>query len=310
MSTLRVGVIGAGFFGSRHAQNYAALDGAALVAVCDADPTVAAAVTAQYGGDAVTDPGALLGRVDAVSIATPTAGHHALGRLFLDAGVPVLMEKPIAATVDEADDLIAAADRAGVALQIGHLERYNSAFQALTQAAPGARLIEARRVGPYRARGTDVSVVLDLMIHDLDLVLTLAGAAPVAVTATGGPVFSQAEDFAQAHLRFADGLQATVTASRVAVAQDRTLAIHHRGRVITADLGTSRLITAEPSGPDVPDPVTVTETAYTHGNTLARQLDAFLAAVRGESAVPVDGRAGRDALALAIEILTAVHFDR
>ncbi|MCB9958220.1 MAG: Gfo/Idh/MocA family oxidoreductase [Rhodospirillaceae bacterium] len=307
MSPLRVAVIGAGFFGSRHVQNYAALEGADLVAVCDADRAMAEAATERYGGEAVTDPEALLGRVDAVSIATPTASHHALGRLFLDAGVSVLVEKPMTRTLEEADDLIAAAARTGSVLQAGHLERFNGAYGEVCAQAKAPRLIVARRVAPFRPRGTDVSVVLDLMIHDIDLVLALVGAAPVEISAIGARVFSPTDDFAQATLRFAGGATASITASRVATVTERVLSVLTDDRVMTADLGTSKLQVArrDPAG-GADTPVATDEHAFPHGNTLARQLDSFVAAVRSRTAAVVDGQAGRAALDVALAIIARI----
>ncbi|MCA8907486.1 MAG: Gfo/Idh/MocA family oxidoreductase [Rhodospirillaceae bacterium] len=308
MSPLRVAVIGAGFFGSRHVQNYAALEGAELVAVCDADRAMAEAATGRYGGEAIADPETLLGRVDAVSIATPTASHHPLGRMFLDAGIGVLVEKPMTRTLAEADDLIAAAARSGAVLQTGHLERFNGAYAEVCAQARSPRLIVARRIAPFRPRGTDVSVVLDLMIHDIDLVLALAGSAPEEVSAIGGSVFSPTDDFAQATLRFAGGCTASITASRVATVTERVLSVHTDDRVMTADLGTSKLQIAhrDTAGDAAEAEVVTDEHAFTHGNTLARQLESFLAAVRGEAPVVVDGKAGRAALDVALAIIARI----
>ena len=299
MPPIRVGVIGAGHFGSRHAQNYATLDTATLVAVCDTDAGVAAATADRYGGTPATAPEALLGQVDAVSIATPTANHHALGRLFLDAGIGVLIEKPMTSTVDEADDLIAAAARTGAVLQIGHLERFNPAFEALRQRVDRPRFIESRRVAPYRARGTDVSVVLDLMIHDLDLVLAMTGAAPERLEAVGTRVFSPTEDLAQAHLWFADGCTACVTASRLATATERSLRVVMDGAVLAADLGAARLMVSRAADGDPAGTVSTEEQSLPQANALARQLDSFVTAVRTGTAPVVRGEDGRRALAAA-----------
>ena len=311
MSSLRVGVVGAGYFGSRHAQNYAAIGAAQLVAVCDHHDGRAAEVAAGTGAMPYRDHRDLIGAVDAVSIAVPTAYHHPVARDFLEAGISVLVEKPITSTVAEADDLIELAERRGAVLQVGHLERFNPAMLGLGSVLDRPRFIEARRVAPYRDRGTDVSVVLDLMIHDIDLVLDIIKAPVEQIDAVGVTVFSEADDFANAHIRFADGCVATITASRVAAQTERAMRVIQHDASILVDLHGNRLVVTrnaeENGGPGGSDTQAVTrlnheEREFEGGGNLERQLVSFLEAVASGGKPLVSGVDGRRALDAALTI--------
>ena len=234
---LRLGVVGAGHFGRYHAQKMAALGGARLVAVADVDADRAAAVADPLGTDAVSDHRALIGHIDAVSVAVPAAAHYAVVKDFLDAGIHVLVEKPFTETVATAQELTALAEAKGLVLQVGLIERFSDAFRAVAPRITRPLYIESIRVGPFSERGTDVSVVLDLMIHDIDIILALVDAPVADIDAVGTPVFSGSEDIANARLKFANGCVANVTASRVSLKTERSLRIFQPDTYVKVDHG-------------------------------------------------------------------------
>ena len=234
---LRLGVVGAGHFGRYHAQKMAALDGACLVAVADIDADRAAAVADPLGADAVADHHELIGRVDAVSVAVPAAAHYPVVKDFLDAGIHVLVEKPFTETVVTAEELATLAEAKGLVLQVGLIERFSDAFRTVTPRVTRPVYIESVRISPFSERGTDVSVVLDLMIHDIDIILALVDSPVADVDAVGAPVFSSSEDIANARLKFANGCIANVTASRVSLKTERALRIFQPDVYIKVDHG-------------------------------------------------------------------------
>ena len=302
MSALRAGVIGVGYLGRFHAQKWAALAGVKLVGVADSDPARAAAVAAEVGGTAYSDHRELLTRVDAVSVAVPTEHHYRVVHDCLMAGVHVLVEKPITRTVAEADALIELARVRGLLLQVGHLERFNPtwlAVQPLLGQAP--RFIEAHRLAPFKPRGTDVSVVLDLMIHDLDLILSLVNSPLAEVRASGTPVLTEGIDIGNARLEFANGCVANLTASRVSTATLRKMRLFLKDQYLAIDFGERRVRRACRSD-DPASPIAITEVAVPTGDALQMEIEAFAAAVREGHAPPVTGEDGRRALALALEI--------
>jgi predicted dehydrogenase len=212
---LRVAVVGVGYLGRFHAKIYSELEGVELVTVVDSDPERARAVAEEYGCAWTTDAAELHGAIDAVSVVVPTRDHLEVARPLLEAGIHMLLEKPIARTTEEAEELVRLADAAGVLLQIGHVERYNAGVMALAEHVREPRFIEAHRIGGFPARATDVDVVTDLMIHDIDIILSLVGAPIRSVSAVGLPVITEHVDIANARLEFEDGCIANVTASRV-----------------------------------------------------------------------------------------------
>ena len=284
--------------GRFHAQKLAASYAADLIAVVDADAARAREVASELGCAAETDFRRLLGRVDAVSVAVPTERHHEVVGACLDAGVHVLVEKPLARSVAEADDLLARAAARGLVLQVGHLERFNPAFRALAAEPGRALFIDIERLAPFKARGTDVDVVLDLMIHDLDLVLALAKAEVEAVSACGFRVLTDAIDIANARIEFVDGCVASVSASRVSQAAVRKLRVFRQDLYVSADLQGHRLrhVRREPGG------IRETETRFERADALRLQSDAFLNAVREGSAPEVSAAEGRRALDLALRV--------
>lgn len=307
---IRAAVVGVGYLGRFHAQKYAALPGVQLVAVADPGEKARESVAAEVGTRAVADWRELLGQVDAVSIATPTPHHHAIARAFLDAGAHVLVEKPMTTTVDEARDLIAAAKRAGRVLQVGHLERFNAAVQAIEGTVSQPRFIECARLAPFKQRGTDVSVVLDLMIHDIDLIQSIVRAPLVSVDAIGTSVFSDDIDIANARLRFASGCVANVTASRVSLKSERKIRLFQDDAYLSIDLQQKILTVirkgaAAPAG-ELPQ-VSIDERTYEQGDALKVEIEAFLASIRDGTPPLVDGEAGLLALETAIRIVELVR---
>jgi predicted dehydrogenase len=214
-TTLRTAVVGVGHFGAWHAEKYAHSQRCELVAVADIDGARAAAVGEPLGVAATADHRQLIGAVDAVSVCVPTGAHYQVAREFLEAGVHVLVEKPMTGRLETADRLIAIAERRGLVLQVGHIERFSSAYFALEKLVTRPLYFESYRIAPYRARGVDVDVVLDLMIHDIDLILALVDSPVASVDAVGAPVLSAQEDIASTRVKFANGCVASITASRV-----------------------------------------------------------------------------------------------
>jgi predicted dehydrogenase len=311
-------VIGVGELGQHHARHLARAHGAELVGVFDTDPARAAAVAAACRTTAFRDLDALLSRVEAVTVAVPTAAHLEVGLQALDRGVAVLMEKPLARTVAEADQLIAAAHRRGIPLQVGHVERFNQAVRATRPYLSEPRYFESNRLAPFQPRGTDVPVVLDLMIHDLDLVLHLTGGHEAAgVRASGVAVVSPHVDMAEARVEFAGGAVANVTASRMARHRVRRLRIFQPDGYFSLDLGSGRaefMRLREGFSPgevqsldEVVECLTLEAPA---ADALGFELASFVQAVRGELAEVVTGEEGRAALALAMRVSEAIAQSR
>jgi len=236
MKKIRAAVIGVGYLGRFHAQKYAALGDCELVAVVDAEAQVAARVAAELGVRALNDHRELYGLVDAVSVATPTQSHAEIAAGFLRAGAHVLVEKPITETGEQAQALIDLARQHSLVLQVGHLERFNPAILAAEPLLTTARFIECVRLAPFKERGTEVNVVLDLMIHDIDLIQMIVACPVAALEAVGTPVFSGEIDIANARLRFDNGCVANVTASRVSLKTERKLRVFRDDAYLSIDL--------------------------------------------------------------------------
>jgi len=310
METLRAAVIGVGYLGRFHAQKYASLAGCRLEAVVDARPEAASAVAAETGCRPAGDYRELLGRVDCVSIVTPTPLHYDVALAFIESGAHVLVEKPVTETVEQAARLVEAARRCGRVLQVGHLERFNPVVLAAEPLLTVPRFIECQRLAPFKERGTDVNVVLDLMIHDLDLVQSIVGSEIVSVDAIGTPVFSQAIDIANARLRFANGCVANATASRVSMKTERKLRLFQDDAYFSLDLQQKILTVIRRQPGEVAEgrlPVSIDEQSFEQGDALKAEIESFLASCRGERAVAVTGEDGLRALRTAIAITSAVH---
>jgi predicted dehydrogenase len=298
----RVAVIGTGHFGRYHAQKFAAMPECRLVAVVDVSAERARAA-APAGVEALADYRALAGKVDAVSVAVPTSQHFEVARWFLERGVHVFLEKPITETVAQAEALIDLAARRRLALQVGHIQRV--LLRSLNVAALGVtpRAIQATRAHPYRPRALDVGVVLDLMIHDIDLVLALNQGPIASVVATGGAVLSATEDYAMARLVFADGCAASLTASRVSPAVERTMRLFGPEGSIAVDFQARKATVIRADGGAGVAESTVAAPA---GDDLHSELSEFVACVTHDRQPIVDGAAGLRALGVAIDIIAQI----
>lgn len=312
---LPIGVVGVGALGRHHARHLAGLDDVRLVGVCDIDPARAAEVAAEVGTRCFADLDDMLREVEAVTVAVPTLAHAEIGLRALGCGVPVLMEKPLSDSLADADALIDRARRAGVQLQVGHIERFNRAVRAAEPYLDGPRYIESQRLAPFQPRGTDVAVVLDLMIHDLDLVLHLTGGAEaIEVRASGLPVLSSHLDLANARVEFANGAVALATASRVSRERIRRLRLFQPSGYLSLDLakGAGEFMRVRPgwqpgTGEALSDVVERIPLDAPEADALALELQSFVHAVRGGRDVVVRGEEGRAALALALRVGDAVR---
>lgn len=309
MQALRVGVLGAGHFGRFHALKLA--KNGALSGVFDASAERAALVAAECGCPALPRD-SLIAASDAVIVAAPTAYHHELGLAVLRAGRHLFMEKPIAATLDQADELIAEAAARRLVLQVGHIERYSAAIIALRGAMGDfrPRSLDATRVAPFRPRSLDISVVLDLMIHDIDLVLSLAGAPLTDVRAVGAAVASNLPDYAVAQLRFANGTQAQITASRVAVSMERRLRLLGDGGEIRVDFLSRELRSLRPGTGNPVDHMphhTLTTSSWTDHDSLEAEQAAFLSSITHKTPIEANAETGRLALDAALRVEAALE---
>ncbi|MBT3011528.1 MAG: Gfo/Idh/MocA family oxidoreductase [Candidatus Thiodiazotropha sp. (ex Lucina aurantia)] len=305
MDKIRTAVIGVGYLGRYHAQKYAALDDSELVAVVDIDPDTAANVAKECDTEALTDYHELLDRVDAVSVVVPTQLHHQVATEFLDSGIHVLLEKPITVTVAEADALIEIARRKQRVLQVGHLERFNSAVLALEGVLKDPQFIESHRLAPFTLRGADVNVVLDLMIHDIDIIQNLVGSPIASIDAKGGAVLTQEYDIANARIKFENGCVANVTASRVSLKPQRKMRIFQPDAYISIDFQ-DKILSIHRKGekeifPGIPEIISE-ESVFANSDAIMAEIRAFLDAIRNNSIPPVTGEDGREALKTAIDI--------
>jgi predicted dehydrogenase len=313
MPKIRVAVVGVGYLGRFHAQKYAQSDACELVAVSDTRPEAGAAVARELGVRAVVDHRELLGQVDAVSVVTTTPAHFEIADAFLEAGAHVLVEKPITETVVQARALIERARRGARVLQVGHLERFNAAILGAEPQLGRPRFIECQRLAPYRQRGTDVNVVLDLMIHDIDLVLQLAGSEIASIDAVGTPVFSEEIDIANARIRFTNGCVANATASRVSLKTERKLRIFQDDAYLSMDLQ-QKILTVIRKRSDAPAagelPVSIEEQSFEQGDALKAEIDAFLECIATGATPKVTGEHGLRALEAALRISAEVSRPR
>jgi predicted dehydrogenase len=310
---LRIGVIGAGHFGRFHALKLASSKRAKLSGVHDLDPERAARVAQDAGTQAVADLSALFAASDAVVVAAPADAHFALAEQAFRAGQHVLVEKPLAATLAQADRLAALATQAGRVLQVGHLLRYSAEHAAIAARITRPLYIEATRIAPFKPRGTDVSVILDLMIHDLDLVLSLVDSDIESVDAIGAAVSSQFEDIANARVRFANGCVATITASRISLKTERKMRLFSEEGYCSADF-VARKLTMVGRSQGIPIPGTdgflLEEVDWEDHDVLEAEHAAFAAAILDGAKVVVDAAAGRRALAAALAVADGLAASR
>jgi len=302
-SAINVGVVGVGYLGKFHAEKYAASAKANLVAVVDTDEARAKAIGAAVGVDAATDYRALFGRVKCVSIAVPTRFHYQVARDFIDAGIDVLVEKPLTAEIDEARELVAAAQQKNVILQVGHLERFNPAIRRLEGVVQSPKFVECHRLAPFIERGTDVDVVLDLMIHDIDVIASLVRSPVVRVEAVGVPVLTDKPDIANARITFANGCIANVTSSRVSLKRERKVRFFQSDAYISIDYDQRRAQIYHKPAPGAGWlDIRAENIEITDGDALADEIDSFLDCVAART-TPLVG--GAEAL-LALEIASLI----
>jgi predicted dehydrogenase len=309
MKKLRCAVIGVGYLGRFHAQKYAALNEAELVAVVDANLDQAQTVAAEVGCPAFANYHDLVGKVDAVSIVTPTKLHYQVAEFCLEHGIHTLIEKPITTTVAEAEALISLAKARNVLIQVGHLERFNSAVLALSDILHEPKFIESHRIAPFTLRGADVNVVLDLMIHDIDLISYLVGAPIASIAANGAPILSHEIDIANARIEFTNGAVANVTASRAGTKKERMMRIFQEDAYLSVNLqDKSCSVYRKGEGemyPGIPD-IKMQTLEFPEGDAIMAEISAFIQAIQTGSPSPVSGEAGKNALAIAEQITAAV----
>jgi len=307
-SKIKAAVIGTGYLGRFHAQKYAAMDDVELVAVVDVDAGRARAVADETGAArACTDLNEILTEIQVASVVVPNIHHYEVAKPLLEAGIHTLLEKPLTNTVAQADELIALAADRNVVLQSGHLERFNPAVRVLRERTGKPLFIEAHRLSGFKNRATDVDVVLDLMIHDIDIVLSVVKSPLEEIRASGLPVLTSNLDIANARLTFKSGCTVNLTASRISLKDMRKIRVFQEGTYISADCATRENVIATSTPVEGAEPRVVPE-IMKHGETdnLREELLSFIRAVRGEHPVEVTGQEGRDALAVAIEINEAI----
>ncbi len=306
MSRLKAAVIGVGYLGRFHAQKYAALEGVELIGVVDADVERAREVAAEVGVKAYDDHRQILDKIDLVSIAVPTQFHYRVAKDCLDAGCHILLEKPITQTVEEADELIAIAAAKNLVFQVGHLERFNPAVIALRGVLKNPVFIESHRLAPFKPRGTDVNVVLDLMIHDIDILLSMVPSTIKTINSVGVPVLSPEVDIANARLQFENGCVANVTASRVSREAMRKIRIFQPDAYISIDYQARRIQILRKGSQGIPIPglpeIGMEERSFGEVDALLEEIRSFVEAVRGGTSPVVSGEDGKRALELALQI--------
>ena len=305
-SKIRVAVVGVGDFGRNHVRVYRDLADAELAGVVDTDAERARQVGAEFSTAVLPDLAALVGRVDAVSLAVPTVEHARIGCRLLELGIDVLVEKPMAATLAEADELIAAARRNGRVLQVGHLERYNPAVVAVEKIVSRPLFFEVHRLGVFSPRSLDIDVVYDVMIHDLDILLALVGAPVTDLKAVGVPVLSDKMDIAHARIEFESGAVANLTASRVSTERVRKMRFFQQHEYISVDYTRQDALRVRVRQPGPQPQFDFEKLPAQPEEPLRAELRAFLGAVRMREAPRVDGAAGRRALELADRVVASI----
>jgi predicted dehydrogenase len=305
----RCGVVGVGYLGRFHAQKYAGSENAQLVGVVDSSPEQAQRVAQETGTQAFTDFTELFEKVEAVSIAVPTLHHYSVAKEFLERGIHVLIEKPITATLQQAQELNMIAKRTGALIQVGHLERFSPGLMAAAAQCQDPMFIESTRLAPFKLRGSDVNVVLDLMIHDVDIILDLVKSPVRSIAASGARVLSNDIDIANARLEFENGCIANVTSSRVSLKTERKMRIFQPGAYLSVDfqargLSVYRLGEGE-QFPGVPE-IVAEQKSYGESDPLKAEIVSFLDAIQNGRPVVVSGEDGQRALHAAFEITDLV----
>ncbi|MDP7423122.1 MAG: Gfo/Idh/MocA family oxidoreductase [bacterium] len=300
---LRVGVVGVGHLGQNHLRLYHEIDDVVVTGIADISGEVIQTYGERYDVFGTENYRDLIGRVDAVSIVVPTVLHQQIAADFLDAGVQVLVEKPVTRTLEEAEDLVSRARHHGVILQVGHVERFNSAVLKVKKEINDPRYIECQRLGPFPGRSTDVGVVLDLMIHDIDIILDLVDSPVERITAIGIPVISRYEDIANAHILFQNGCIANVTASRITDDRVRKLRIFQREAYFSLDYADQEF---KIQRKNTDNEIVSERPEVRKGEPLMLELKHFIDCIREGKKPMVSGEQGRDALEIALQIVEQV----
>ncbi len=311
MGPVKVGVVGVGYLGKFHAEKYAGLPDAELIGIVDTNEAAAERISRQLNVPAFADYRALLGKVEAVSIVVPTNCHHAITKDFLLNGVDVLVEKPMTTTLAEADELIQIAKLKQRVLQVGHLERFNSALTAIAGILGQPLFIESHRLAPFKDRSMDVDVILDIMIHDIDIILNATGSPAKAIHAVGVPILSKEKnDIANVRIEFESGCVANVSASRISAKEMRKIRIFQKDAYLSIDFAAQQVEVYRRHG--LPDQGEIPQIVYEkidiqQGDSLKKEIQSFLHAVQTRTEPVVSGEAGRNALRVALEIVTQVN---
>ena len=317
MKSLRVGVVGVGYLGKFHAEKYARIEGVELVGVVDIIPERAESVAEQSGAESFADYRDLIEQVDAVSVVVPTPLHFSVSRDFLHNDVDVLIEKPMTETLEQADDLIEIADSRGRIIQVGHLERFNPAVVALREIVGHPLFIESHRLhipkkpkGGGEVRGTDVDVILDLMIHDIDIILNFVKSEVKSIHASGVPVVSSSVDIANVRLVFENGCVANITASRISLKNMRKIRIFQKDTYVSVDYADNEIIIIQKGGQGMPLPIpgmSLQRRSFEESDSLESELEAFVRSVRNREVPLVSARDGRNALRVALDIVDQIE---
>lgn len=309
MKKIRVGVVGVGYLGQFHAEKYAKMEGTELVGVVDVIPSRAKEIAKRTHTQSFFHHSELFKRAQAVSIAVPTAFHHAIAKDFFLHGIDILLEKPISTTLEEADELIGLAESKGLILQVGHLERFNGALTALEGIVQNPLLIESHRLGPFSGRGADVNVVLDLMIHDIDIILNLVNSKPKQVQAAGIPVITHHIDIANARIEFENGCTANLTASRVSKEKTRRTRIFQPDGILSIDYVSQKVSLSKRAarqGKEEIPKIETKEILVKKIDLLEAEIHSFLQSVRDRRNVRVSGEDGKRALEVALQIIQKI----
>lgn len=310
MQKIRVGVVGVGYLGKFHAQKYAGMENVTLVGVVDTDRGLAEQVAGDTGCRAFSDVRDLLGEIDAASVVVPTSYHFSISKELLAHDIDLMIEKPITTSLSEADELIHLAETQGRLIQVGHLERFNSAVGSLKDIIQEPLFIESHRLSTYKKRATDVSVVLDLMIHDIDIILNMVGSEVTHIHAAGIPVVSEHVDIANARLEFKSGCVANVTASRISMKNERKTRLFQRDAYIAIDFGNheATIVRKDTQSDDGLIPgLGIEKRVFNKGDALDDELRAFIHSVKTRETPLVTGQMGRDALKTALDVMNQIQ---
>lgn len=309
MKKLRVGVVGAGYLGKFHAEKYSQMDDVELVGIADSNRVQAENVSKKIKTNAYTDHLDLIGKVDAVSVVVPTPAHFKVSRDFLENDIDVLIEKPITTTLEEADELISISEARGLIIQVGHLERFNPAIIALKDIVKKPRFIESHRLSIFKERGTDVSVVLDLMIHDIDIISAFVRSEIRSIQAAGIPVITGQADIANTRLEFMNGCVANVTASRISTKNERKIRLFQQDAYISVDFANHEITIVrkkESEKQSLIPGMEIKQLRFEKSDALKDELAAFVKVVSRREVPEVNGQVGRDALMVALSVMEQI----